>query len=261
MIQSPQARPSQTAVPRSTEGREPDSAAKQHKASETKSERKRGRPKGSRNKPKALIPAETAQAMLGLMRDTLPPEIFADLRDAVKSGKNISSLSEAKILLKLMGPPVWIRLAEEASKLRGQQGSPDIDPDLVDEIGGIDDGSSDSQFARDTNERLKIMIALIKLVDEMERNDESKSDSEKPVLEIIARRGIDAARIDFITGTEPRIVGGNVDGAGRSTIEVRAIPSSVSERPFDVSDSEQESPVGVLNDNSIGDDPRGDGQE
>ena len=220
---------------RATEGGA-KSVATQSKATEVKSERARGRPKGSRNQPKALIPKDLANEFLGVVKDLLPAEYYDEMKAAIRTGKNISTLSEAKILLKLMGPPIWMRLIQESKQ---KPAVPTFDPDLADEI-GAEPASGVQPFDKDLNERLKVMIQMMQFVDKLEKNDEATNSDTKPILEIFARRGINAARIDFVTNPEPRLVGGNSDGIGRESVEFRAIPSEIPERQIDVQDNEQE---------------------
>jgi hypothetical protein len=215
---------------------QPNSVANISKLSKTHSERKRGRPPGSRNQPKALIPKEMANEFLGVVKDLLPAEYYDDMKAAIRSGKNISTTSEAKILLKLMGPPVWMRLIQES---RPVTVVPQFDPELEEEIGSAPQ-TGVQPFDKDLNERIKVLIQLMQFVSKLEQNDEATNTDQKPILEVFARRGIDAARIDFITNPELRTVGGNVDGTGRGSLEFRAIPSEVPERQIDVPDSQQE---------------------
>lgn len=242
----------QEAAPRETEGRV-SSVAKAHKTGEMSSERSRGRPKGSKNKPKALLPAEVANDLLGVVKDILPQEYYQEMKDAIKTGKNISTINEAKILMKLMGPPLWQRLIEE-SKPRDVLPA-GMDSDLADEIGSVVPVESSS---KETNERMKIMISLMQLVSRLEQDEQGTDNSEKPILEITARRGLDSERIKFLIGFESGSVGGDTDGTGRAEPDIRAIPSELPSRPIDVSDSEQVQTVRVLNDTSDRDLPLSD---
>lgn len=255
MANHPNARSTQEAAPRSTEGGVEHSVSNKAKLSSTHSERKRGRPAGSKNKPKALITKEVASELLGIVKQTLPPELYEEMKEAVRSGKNISTINEAKILMKLMGPPIWQRLIEEANQKA--QMPRDFDPDLEDELG--DDLPSDNvtPFNKDLNERIKVYMGLMQFVDKMERSEDQSDNSAKPILEIFARRGVDGSRVDFLIGGIAQSVGGNPDGTGRDAIESGAIPSEVLERPLDLSHSKQVSAIRVLNDNSVGDNPQG----
>lgn len=253
MADSPKARPIQEAAPRDTEGKRTKGNA--IKTANTHSERKRGRPKGSKNKPKALIPKEVANDLLGVVKQTLPPELYDEMKQAVKSGKNISTINEARILMKLMGPPVWQRLIEEVQPKA--QPIIDIDPDMADEIGPLP-SEDNAGFDKDLNERLKVLINLMQFVAKLEQQENDQSDNtEKPILEIVARRGIDSERIKFLVGVESGNVGGDSDGTGRTEGGIRAISDSVPERQIHISDSEQEPTVRVLDADSVGDDAQG----
>lgn len=253
MADSPQSRPIQEAAPRDTEGKV--TTATKTKSGETQKERKRGRPKGAKNKPKALIPKEVANDLLGVVKQTLPPELYDEMKQAVKSGKNISTINEARILMKLMGPPVWQRLIEEVQPKT--QPVIDIDPDLQDEIGPMP-GEGQAGFDKDLNERLKVLINLMQFVAKLEQQENDQSDSsEKPILEIIARRGLDSERVKFLVGVESGDVGGSADGTGRAEGGIRAISDSVPERQIHIQDSEQEPTVRVLDADSTGNDPQG----
>lgn len=222
------------AAPRATEGAK--SVATHHKGNEIRSERKRGRPAGSKNKPKALIPKELASDFLGVIKEMLPPEYYADMRDAIRNGKNISTINEAKILLKLMGPPVWLRLIEESRPV--QQPSPDFDDDLADEI-GYEPEPKVRPFDKDLNERLKVMLQIMQFISKVESEEDESDNSQKPILEIIARRGINSERVKFLVGVESGDVGGNPDGTGRLPAGTRTVSGEVPERQVDISDSEQ----------------------
>ncbi len=228
------------AAPRETEGRSL-SAETQLKATETRRERLnaggedqtpkklRGRPKGSRTRPKGIITKEVATELLGIVKDILPEEYYTEMKSAVRNGKNISTLTEAKILMKLMGPPLWIKLIEEATPKSTQvQG---VDDDLAAEIGDI---GEESPGTKETNERIKIMMQLIQLVARLEESDETANNTEKPFLEIVARRGLDSERFNVLIGVQSGGVVGNADRDRGTEDSIRAIPDTLSERPFDL---------------------------
>jgi hypothetical protein len=251
MADSPKARPIQEAAPRATEGK--SSVQTKVKSKGTHQERKRGRPKGSKNKPKALIPREVANDLLGVVKQTLPPELYQEMKDAVRSGKNISTINEARILMKLMGPPVWQRHIEEVHPKAPI--ATDIDPDLQDEIGGMP-GEQPAGFDKDLNERLKVLINLMQFVAKLEQSDDQSDSSTKPILEIIARRGLDGGRIGILIGDQSGVVGRDSDGVGRPEGGVGAVSGELSERQIDVSDSEQVQTDRVLDADSVGDNSR-----
>ena len=242
---------------RPTEGGFQQGKSGKHKQAETQWERNRGRgrPKGSKNKPKALITKEIASELLGVVRQTLPPELYEEMKEAVRNGKNISTINEAKILMKLMGPPIWQRLIEEANQKPPMPSG--FDPDLEDELGDDLPNSNVTPFNKDLNERVKVYMGLMQFVDKMERADDQPNNTAKPILEIFARRGVDGSRVDFLIGGIAQSVGGDADGTGRDAIEPRTVSGQVPERPLDVQDSQQVSAIRVLNDNSVGDDAQG----
>lgn len=239
-------------APRSTEGKV--TIANKTKHGETQSERKRGRgrPKGSKNKPKALINKEVAQDLLGVVKQTLPPELYEEMREAVRSGKNISTVNEAKILMKMMGPPIWQQLIMESESL-GKKRESDIDPDLLDEIGPLPEEDADG-LRKDLNERIKTYIQLMQFVNKMERDDDQSNNSEKPILEIFARRGVDGDRVKFLVGVESESVGGNADGTRRESVEPRTVSGEVSERQVNIQDSQQGETVRLLDHGGSGSD-------
>ena len=252
MEQHYNARLVQEAPARPTEGMV-TAANKSAKANATLAARRRGRPRGSRNKPKALIPKEIATEFLGVVRELLPEEYYKEMRDAIRTGKNISTLNEAKILMKLMGPPIWKRLIDEASG-RGAEEEEVFDPDLAAEIGAVSSGKSKA-FDKDLDERIKVYINLMTFVDKLEKqSDEGANSKEEPILKVFARRGIDAARIDFVANPELRLVGGDIDGTGRGSAEIRAIPSQVPERQINIQDNVQGEATWDINDGRVGND-------
>jgi hypothetical protein len=246
----------QPAVPRVREGgltRKGESEITDTKSLETRAERsKGGRPKGSKTKPKGLIPLELADKFLDSVRPLLPVEHYEEMKAAVKGGKNISTVTEAKIMLKLMGPSLMRRLIDEYDPDKG------IDPEILAET-----GPREIEFKKDTNERLKVWMDLLGIVNKMENIEDAAAghNKAKPLTEITIKRGLDAGRLAILVGSEPSSMGGDGDGIGRETVTVRAIPDSVFERPFDVQDSEQESSVGVLDGVEYRDGSRSDSEE
>lgn len=217
------------------------------KMAETK--RQRGRPKGAKNKPKGLMPASVAYEFLGVVKDLVPQEYYEEMKRAIKDGKSISTVTEAKITLKLMGPAIWRRLIDEAKQKKRV-----IDKDLVDEIQVEDEPM---EFAKDVTERLKVYQSLLQFIDKLERaDDEGASSKTQQHIEILARRGIDSDRLRILVGIESGDMGRIVDGTGREVIEARAVSDTILERQVSLSDSEQGTSVGDVSDDSTGSDPR-----
>jgi hypothetical protein len=202
----------------------------------TNTKRTRGRPAGSKNRPKGLIPKELASEFLGVIREILPQEQYEEMRQAIQEGKTISTLAEARITLKLMGPPIWQRLLAESRPKAAEPSA--IDADALDEIGGAPQQTQ--MFSRDLNERLKVYMSLMDFIDKSERRDDEATDSrKKPVLEIFAGRGLDAGRLKLLVGIESGSVGRGSDETGEQSSGPRALPDSVAERSISVSDNEE----------------------
>jgi hypothetical protein len=228
------------------------------KAQEVQAVRRgRGRPVGSKNRPHGLIPKELASEFLGVVKSILPEEHYEEMRLAIKEGKSISVLSEAKITLKLMGPPIWKRLIDEGTKQA--QAPAGIDADMVDEIGTVPPPAG---FSRDLNERMKIYMGLMEFIDKSERrNDEGTPNSKKPILEIFARRGVDGDRLRLLIGVESGSVGGDADKFGRQAISSGALPDTLPQRSVNVPDTEQEPTDGSFTDDISGDSTLGQYEE
>lgn len=196
---------------------------------EVQPERRRpGRPKGSKSKPKPLIPKELASEFLGVIKDVIPSSYYDEMKLAIKQGKAISTITEAKITLKLMGPAIWKRLITEG---------------VVREDGTL------PEFSRDLNERLKVYTGLMAFIEKVEGDDEGTSSKEKPIIEIFARRGLSAERLGLLVGFQPSDMGGDTDGTGGEPRRVGAIPDTVPQRQVNVSDSEQVEADWLFDDN------------
>ncbi len=99
----------QTDTTRAREGgltNQTESAVISQKSLETQTERRRGRgrPAGATNKEKGLVPKDLADKFLDSVKPLLPKEHYEEMKLAVKNGKTISTVNEAKIVLKLLGP-------------------------------------------------------------------------------------------------------------------------------------------------------------
>ena len=226
----------QTAASRSTEGGS-GSVSSIVKSVETK--RQRGRPKGSKNKANEILPKQLALELIDAVRPMITEEQYEEMKLAVKSGKNISTLSEAKIMLKLMGPSLMKRLIEEQNPNAG------ISQEMLDEL-----GPRDIEFKKDTNERINVWMRLLELVYKMETKEDASTghNQKKPLIEIFAKRGFDSGRLAIHVGPESITVGRDADGTGREAISARTVSDKLPERPFDIQDSEQESSARVLDD-------------
>lgn len=245
---------SKYAAHRDTETKPPSPSAlakqidtKQQRAAE---KNKGGRPKGATNKPKGILDKTTAMALLANIKPLLPETQYNEIRDAIASGKTLSTLKEAKIMLALMGPPLWKRLIDE--------GSPSKAKDGLDEISGE---SSDKEFQRDTNERLKIYNSFLSTIVAAEKAVGNESDKKtEPIFEVVARNGGDSARLAILFDGFTSRMGGIRDDSGREEDISGTIPSELPERQVSSTDSEQVEATWILDSDSSGSSPRGDNE-
>jgi len=224
------------------------------KMQETKRERnKGGRPPGSKNKAKPLIPKELAQEMLDVLKPILPESDYDRIRSAIHEGKAISTLAEAKITLKLMGPSIWYRLLAEARIKKPKKNT--TDPDLAGEL-GIDDEEDMVRFDRDLNERLKIYQNFLDMINKWERLDAGQSDTKaQPLIEVVKRSGFNGERFSITIGDQYGSVDRNLDEAGGEDSTVGAFSDQVPQRQIIIEDRQQIPAVRLLNDSERRSDP------
>lgn len=157
---------------------------------------KRGRPAGSTNKPKSLVPKEVASEMLLAMKDQLPPDQFEYLRGVIQQGKAISTKTELDTLILLLSRNLY--------------------PALVGEM-KAEDPLEEPKFRRDVTERLKVLNSLLGLRNQIDKRDDTQVDGSEPLLRIYANRGIDPDRLRVLIGygaEQPRVVDGTAYAAG-----------------------------------------------
>src|SRR3712207_1961105 len=107
----------------------------------TQERRKGGRPKGSKNKPKGILPPEVANEMLLKMKSMLPEEHFEYMKSVIRDGKAVSLRHEVDALLLIL--------------------SRNLLPALVSESGPLQDEAP--ELRRDVTERLKAITSLMNL--------------------------------------------------------------------------------------------------
>jgi hypothetical protein len=212
--------------PRETEGRNVGVMAS---VKRTEIKKNRGRPIGSKNKPKSLIPSELANEMLVKLKPILPPEHYEYMRAVVKEGKVIAVERELDIIILLIGRQLWPAILTE---MEGFDQPAAGEPANEDEAALVDDAAK-AYFRKDVSERIKIWKDLVEVKLRNERaRDEAADNSKKPILEIFARRGLDRERlrigIEHVSGD----MGGSPDGTGREADEARDVPVALSERPI-----------------------------
>jgi len=129
------------------------------------------------------------------------------------------------------------------------------DPDMADEIGPVEPETK--PFDKDLSERIKVLLQVMQFVSKLESDEQGADNTAKPILEVFARRGVGAARIDFIANELPGDLGRNVNGTGRPESGIRTVSGELPEGPLDVPDSEQGEAVGVFDAGGTGSDTQG----
>lgn len=236
-----QARNTQLAPHRGTEGQVEGRPALPSKHTDSGARRARGRPPGSKNKAKGLIPKELAGEILLEMKEMLPPEHFEYMRSVIRDGKAISVERELDTMILLLGRNLYPALV-----LEGKGESPDTSgDDFFDDEEGADkpakkkDGLRMPVFRKDVTERLKVWSALLAQKDKIERAKQDEGSSGK-ILTIAAGRGIDPGRIRLLVGLEPGTVVGDANTVEQSADEIRAVSDQILERPELLPPSEQD---------------------
>lgn len=161
---------------RDTEGPKPtQNLSRTDKTAEVR--RSRGRPKGSPNKPKSLVPKELASELLLIMKDQLPPEHFEYMKSVIKDGKAISTKQELDTMLLLLGRNLYPFLVSETKPtvIVHEDGSETVLPPA---------------FRKDVTERLKVWKSLLDTRAQIEKSEKPEADGESPVLKLWASRGM-----------------------------------------------------------------------
>lgn len=252
----------QNAAVRSTEGQVAGrklSPAQATRGESNQAPRRRGRPVGSQNKPKGLLPKELASAVLLEMKGSLPEEHFEYMKGVIKEGKSISTKTELDTLILLLSRnliPALVLEGKVDTEEERKSGSEFFDDD--------DDGDpTESQaekavnkalkmplFRKDVTERLKVVQGLLSLRNQVEKREAESGNKNEPVIRIVAGRGIDAERLRILVGVERTPVDRNPDGNGQSADEAGTISGTVLERSELLPTGEQGSPDRVLDGDS-----------
>lgn len=211
--------PEGTAVKRETEGRGARKAA-------------RGRPAGSVNRPKSLIPKNVGNKLLANMEAQLAPEQFEYLKGVVRDGKPIETKNEVDTLIALLTRNLY--------------------PALIHEMLPVEDGGLGGVYRKDVTDRLKIVHSLFNLRHQIDKNDEPEDTKSDTILTITAKRGFNLDRLGILVGQQPDSMERDSHRIGGESDPIRALPDTLSERPFEVSYSEQGSPDRVLDGDSDG---------
>lgn len=203
--------------------------------------RGRGRPTGSKNKPKGLIPLPMAEDLIRSLQPMLPPGQLTYLRDVVKNGAAIDTKRELDTLILLLNRNIWPALIAE-----GLPQDADIEDETIEELEGQPHGGALKRqreqpvFRKDVTERLKVLNSLLSLRAQLDKREaEADNNDEQPILRIFADRSI-SDRVGVLVGYQPGGVSGNPDGTEREPIRVGAVPNPAPERPLALPSGEQE---------------------
>jgi len=165
--------------------------------------RRAGRPPGSKNKSKSLVPTELADKMLIAFEGQIPPEHFEYLKRVVKGGDVVSTEKELDILIVLLGR--------------------NLHPALIQEMVPTDD--DEPKFRRDVTERLKVLNSLLSLRHQIDKNKDEAKDGKQPLLQIVADRELLAGgRLGVLVGGLSGGMAGNADGVGQPALPPRTLP-------------------------------------
>lgn len=180
---------------RSTEGPKPtENLSRTDKTAQTR--RGRGRPKGSQNKPKSLVPKELAHELLLIMKDQLPPEHFEYMKSVIKDGGAISTKQELDTMLLLLGRNLYPFLIKETQPTvkRDADGNPVFGDDGLELF-------EEPAFRKDVTERLKVWKSLLDTRAQIEKNEKPEDAGESPVLKLWADRNM-TGRIGVLINVE-----------------------------------------------------------
>jgi hypothetical protein len=214
-------------VPRTTARRPTESSQPVGAVSRTRNlsgeKRQAGRPKGSKNKSKSLVPTELANEMLLQFEGVIPAEHFNYLKSVVKGGGVVSTERELDILILLLGRNLHPALIAEM----GGESEVDIDPDSGEVMGT----SKRVVFRKDVTERLKVLNSLLTLRHQVEKSKDTEKDGEQPLFKIVADRNLlgDGGRLGILIGRVPGTVVGDSDGVGRPALPSGTVPNPLPE--------------------------------
>lgn len=224
---------------RSTEGRNRD-AASVIKATETK--RQRGRPKGSKNKVRSLIPKEMQEAMLAKLLPAVVdnPEHARYLKGVISEGKPIEVVRELDTLILLLSRQMVPALLAETEGEQLPEGIEDPEPDNPIKM---------PELRKDVTERLKVLLSMIEVKMRHERANDDTSNNTNPVAAIFLNRGLAGDRLRIAFEHQSGDLGRSVDDTEWEADSTREVPMAVSERPLSLPGRGEGSPDRVVNHN------------
>ena len=171
---------------------------------------KRGRPLGSKNKPKGLVPSELTEKMLPTLQKQLSPESFEYIEGVLKKGKPIETKRELDVMIAMLARNLIAAITHETT------------------------GLEDHGFRKDITERLKILNSMLTLRHQIEKaSDEGNKPGESVLLKLVGdRKLLDGKRLGILVGDGASPVAGDADRTGRQAVRAGAVPDSLPERPL-----------------------------
>jgi hypothetical protein len=237
------------AVSRTTEGHRPDEGEMRHWKS-TQTVKARGRPSGSKNKSKSIVPTEVANEILDKLRPVLPEEHYEYMRGVIAKGRKIDIERELDVIIMLLNRQLIPALIVESE---GKTGDPEAD--MLAELSTS--AIKMPAFSKSVSERLKVVQGFMEMRLRMERHkDESKQDKQQPILTVFAQRGIDIQRLGIIAGAVPGSVGGSPDNVVGPADSARTVSDTLSERQLPEQSSSQSASDWILDGTLNRDDTR-----
>lgn len=187
-----------------------DPSAPPSRSTESPKPGKRGRPPGSKNRPKGLVPSELTEKMLPTLQRQLSPESFEYIEGVLKKGKPIETKRELDVMIAMLARNLIAAITHET------------------------DGLEQFGFRKDITERLKILNSMLTLRHQIDKaSDDGNKPGEHTLLKLVGdRKLLDGRRFGVLVGDPTGGLAGDADGAGRETVRVGAVSGEIPERPL-----------------------------
>lgn len=171
---------------------------------------KRGRPPGSKNKPKGIVPAEALDRMLPELKKQLSPESFDYIEGVLKKGKPIETKRELDVMIAMLARNLIAAITQETM------------------------GLAEHGFRKDITERLKILNSMLTLRHQIDKaSDDGNKPGESVLLKLVGdRKLLDGRRLGLLVGDATSGMAGDADGTGREAVRVGAVSGPIPERPL-----------------------------
>lgn len=171
---------------------------------------KRGRPKGSKNKPKGIVSTDVIENLLPELQQQLAPESYKYVEGVLKKGKPIETKRELDVMIAMLARNLMSALSQETL------------------------GLSEHGFRKDITERLKILNSMLTLRHQIEKvSDAGDKPNESVLLKIVGDRHLlDGKRLGILVGDSTGPMAGDADGTGRLALDAGAVSDQVPQRPL-----------------------------